>query len=67
MVCKGICVKYKAKKIWKTSSYAIGQSKCKNCDIFMMLDGVFCPCCGCRLRTHPRNRKAKEKCRNDIS
>jgi len=63
MACKGICDKYKAKKPAGAGRYANGQRRCRTCDIFIKCDNIHCPCCGYRLRTHPRNRKAKEKCR----
>jgi hypothetical protein len=31
------------------------------CAIFMRWDGLWCPCCGCRVRTKPRNSKFKQK------
>jgi hypothetical protein len=27
----------------------------------MKWDGLWCPCCGCRVRTKPRNSKFKQK------
>jgi hypothetical protein len=27
----------------------------------MKWDGAWCPCCGCRVRTKPRNSKFKQK------
>jgi hypothetical protein len=29
--------------------------------LFMKWDGLWCPCCGCRVRTKPRNSKFKQK------
>jgi hypothetical protein len=31
------------------------------CAIFMRWDGLWCPCCGCRVRTKPRNSKFIQK------
>ena len=61
MVCKGICVRHKATKPVGTGRYSTGQKRCQVCEIFVNWDGVFCPCCGYRLRTKPRNVKLKAK------
>jgi len=39
--------------------YSSGQKRCQICEIFVNWDGLFCPCCGYRLRTRPRNLKYK--------
>jgi hypothetical protein len=31
------------------------------CEIFIKWDELWCPCCGCRLRTGPRHFKFKAK------
>jgi hypothetical protein len=59
MTCKGICVRYKA----ASNHYTNGQKRCQICDLFIKWDGLFCPCCGYRLRTRPRNFKLKSKLR----
>ena len=59
--CKGICHRYKTNKVNGTGRYCIGQKRCNSCGMFMMWDGVFCPCCGGRLRFKPRNGKHKQK------
>jgi hypothetical protein len=33
------------------------------CELFIIWDGLWCPCCGYRLRTRPRNLKFKAKLR----
>ncbi|MDQ4101194.1 MAG: hypothetical protein M3115_03285, partial [Thermoproteota archaeon] len=40
-----------------------GQKRCQICEIFIKWDGLWCPCCGYRLRTKPRNLKYKAKLR----
>ena len=59
--CKDICIKYKATKTRGGSRYANGQKRCQVCEIFIRWDGMWCPCCGYRLRTTPRNKALKEK------
>jgi len=57
MTCKGGCIKYKALKEYNGNlgRYAIGQKRCSTCEIFVNWEGLHCPCCGCNLRTKPRN------------
>jgi hypothetical protein len=43
--------------------YANGQKRCQICEIFLKWEGLWCPCCGYRLRTKPRNLKYKAKLR----
>ena len=46
------------------SRYGNGQKRCQICEIFMDVGAdLFCPCCGYRLRTKPRNGKDKESLR----
>jgi len=39
--------------------YAAGQKRCQICEIYMLYNGLDCPCCGYRLRTKPRRGKYK--------
>ena len=62
MVCKGICIRYKAKGGGIQGRYATGQSRCDMCDgIWIMWEGHYCPCCNHKLRKSPRKRSSKEK------
>ena len=61
MTCKGICVRYKAQKPVGTGRYASGQRRCQICEIFIKWEGLWCPCCGYMLRTHPRNSISRKK------
>ena len=63
MTCKGICVRHKAQKPVGSGRYASGQKRCQICEIFIKWDGLWCPCCGYRLRTKPRNLKYNAKLR----
>jgi predicted amidophosphoribosyltransferase len=49
MVCKGICTRHKA-----PGRYTRGQKRCGHCNLFIKWDGVWCPCCGYKLRSRPR-------------
>jgi hypothetical protein len=59
MVCKGICIRHKALKPVGDGRYRTGQKRCQICKIFLKWDAPWCPCCGYRLRTRPRNLKYK--------
>ena len=61
MTCKGICLRHKAPKPIQSGRYASGQKRCQPCDIFIKWDMLWCPCCGLRLRTKPRNSAYKER------
>ena len=58
--CKGICIRHKATKLSNKMRYANGQKRCQMCDIFIKWDGIWCPCCGYRLRTRSRSRRFKQ-------
>jgi len=63
MVCKGICIRFKATgRSINGGRYIEGQKRCQRCDIYITWNvSVFCPCCGTRLRYKPRNGKLKLK------
>ncbi len=41
--------------------YVDGQKRCQVCEVFLRWENLWCPCCGYRLRTRPRNVKYKSK------
>ncbi len=61
MVCVEICRRYKVKKAGNQSRYANGQKRCNTCEIFLYWEGFFCPCCGVKLRSKPRDGKCRRK------
>ena len=64
MTCKGICIRHKASRPASNGNrYSTGQKRCQVCEIFLKWDGLWCPCCGYRLRTKPRNLKYKTRLR----
>jgi hypothetical protein len=58
MPCKGICIRHKV-----SNRYVNGQKRCQVCELFIKWDGLWCPCCGYKLRTRPRNFMFKAKLR----
>jgi hypothetical protein len=61
LACKGICGRFKT----VSNHYANGQKRCQICELFIKWDGLYCPCCGCRLRIGPRNPKLNAKLREE--
>jgi hypothetical protein len=58
-----VCIRHKASGPISYGRYAAGQKRCQICEIFIKWDGIFCPCCGCRLRIGPRLFKDKANLR----
>jgi uncharacterized paraquat-inducible protein A len=61
VTCKGICLRHKAQKPVGSGRYITGQKRCQGCDIFMKWEAIWCPCCGFKLRTRPRNSLFKKR------
>jgi len=62
--CGGVCQRYKAPMpAYNQSRYEIGQKRCTMCGIYVEYEGLFCPCCNFRLRTHRRSSKDKLRIR----
>lgn len=60
LLCKWNCLKYKATKPGGKARYSNGQSRCTTCMIFIIWEGVFCPCCGARLKKTPTKKRLKK-------
>jgi DNA-directed RNA polymerase subunit RPC12/RpoP len=56
-------IRHKAQKPTGIGRYVIGQKRCQICEIFIKWDGLWCPRCGYRLCTKPRNLRYKERLR----
>lgn len=61
MTCKGLCTRYRNTVPFYEGRYRKGQRRCQHCAEFIVWDGLYCPCCGYRLRLKPRNPKARGK------
>jgi rRNA maturation endonuclease Nob1 len=59
--CSSICIQYKALMPQHIGRYESGQKRCNSCDVFLIWDGRYCPCCGDKLRLSPRSSKYKQK------
>ncbi len=64
-VCKGVCIRYKAQKPIDGKRYASGQCRCQTCGIFIRWEGIWCPCCGYKLRRMPLNSIYRQRLRNN--
>ena len=67
MTCNGICKRYKAKGNITGGRYRIGQKRCQICELYLKWSGLWCPCCGYKLRSKPRNRKLKVKLQKETA
>ena len=59
--CMGRCKLYKPnKRIGDGHRYLNGQKRCQECEVFVLWDGIRCPCCNGRLRSKPKGSKFKK-------
>ncbi|MCV0431376.1 hypothetical protein [Nitrosopumilus sp.] len=61
MYCNNSCQKFKVTSFSGKGRYVEGQKRCPQCEVFILWDGLWCPCCGRLLRTKPRAKKLKRK------
>jgi rRNA maturation endonuclease Nob1 len=60
LVCKGQChLKYTTRKTVVHASEK-GYKRCSKCLVFIKYEGVWCPCCGVKLKISPRNNKSRQ-------
>jgi len=61
--CKNICKEYKNSTPLSAGYYIASPAnkRCSTCSIFIKWEGLWCPCCGYRLRGKPRAAKNKRK------
>lgn len=62
MPCNEICKQeqYRFTRIAQEPFYANGASRCNGrCQEWIKWDGLFCICCGVRLRKNPRSKTGK--------
>lgn len=62
MTCKGICDRYIFQRSSNSLVYAMGGKRCSHCCIYIKWDGIYCPCCGIKLRVRSqRGKKARAR------
>jgi len=76
MACREYCLKIKEKNLWsydtnpknpfmiRTNPYHDNKKYCRICEVYLRFEGLFCPCCGVKLRVSPHNNKSREKLKN---
>ncbi len=47
----------------RESKYQGGKKYCRRCEVYFLHDGLFCPCCGMRLRLSPVNKRDRNRLR----
>lgn len=58
VTCNGYCLKFQYRKTrGRRIDYALGDKRCNHCEVYLKYDGIFCPCCGIRLRYTSRWRR----------
>ena len=62
MVCHGNCAVMDTKSftgsrimLW----FSLGYRGCRECNLLIKMDGIYCPCCGMRTTITPRRSKRK--------
>ena len=60
MTCNGICVEFKPMSRSKGYYLQENGKRCTHCSTFIIFVGLYCPCCGHRLKTHPTNNKYRK-------
>jgi len=65
--CRGMCYEYKNLVVPRNGTYYYKweNARCSICVIYVKWDGIYCPCCGYRLRRRPRGSEAAIKCQTN--
>jgi hypothetical protein len=63
MACRNLCERFNSRFIVGGSHYANGKKYCRRGEVYILYDGIFCPCCGMVLGTSPTNKRDKERLR----
>ena len=61
-ICKGVCTnsEYETKKTVR-GKLREDYRRCSICCVFLKYEGIYCPCCGVRLKVSPRNNCARKR------
>ena len=55
--CRGICHEYAIKIPNNEKYYENGRIFCRQCELFMIIPSIRCPCCKASVRNKPRSKK----------
>ena len=58
--CKGICPQYKSPNGWWGRGLQ-SRAYCSGCILSTDWKGVYCPCCGIRMRTNVHHSQSRKK------
>jgi len=62
LMCKGQChLKYNTKKVIRGEKN--GFKRCTICALYIKWEGLYCPCCGVKLKSSPTNNLARQRYR----
>jgi hypothetical protein len=61
MACRNLCERLYSKIVFGKNHYEGGKKYSRRCEVYLLHDGAFCPCCGMALRLSSTARKDKEK------
>ena len=59
--CKGTCDIMFADQPATSNAFQMGFKLCRQCNKYMQWDGVFCPCCGNRIRSKAGSGTARKR------
>lgn len=61
-ICKGVCTnfEYETKKTVR-GKLREDYRRCSICCVFLKYEGIYCPCCGVRLKHSPRNNCSRKR------
>jgi len=56
MTCNRVCLEYSVSYGGRKGTYNDPLVKrCAECEVYLKYEGRFCPCCGAKLRSRPKN------------
>ena len=59
LTCKGSCkIQHEVKNVVRGEKN--GFKRCTICSLYIKWEGVYCPCCGVKLKMSPTNNKARK-------
>lgn len=59
LTCKGSCkIQHEVKNVVRGEKN--GFKRCSICSLYIKWEGVYCPCCGVKLKMSPINNKARK-------
>lgn len=59
MACKDICRTMKIPHTFGHPKYRNGNVWCKTCNVTFKYEGLYCPCCGYRIRRERRMHRVR--------